>query len=78
MLIWMENIAAKLQKERPNGGLQSEIDAGTCDGVDFNLESTCCNNNDFTPCPDPNGCAGKFNVKYTQFLLVRNALIRNN
>ena len=53
----------KTKEERPNGGLQSEIDDGTCDGVDFNLESTCCNNSDYTPCPDPNGCGGKFDVK---------------
>ena len=43
-------------EERNYGAPQNEIDDGTCDGVNFNIHSRCCKDNQFKPCPDPNGC----------------------
>ena len=37
-------------------GTQNEIDAGTCDGMDFNIQSTCCKDNANTACPWGSGC----------------------
>ena len=34
---------------------QSEIDDGTCDGVNFNRQSVCCKT-EYTQCPGLNGC----------------------
>ena len=49
----------KTKEERPvELGItpQNEIDDGTCDGVDFNIQSTCCKDEAYTPCPDGSGC----------------------
>ena len=35
---------------------QSEIDDGTCDGLDFNRQSSCCRDDAYTPCPHTSGC----------------------
>ena len=48
----------KTKEERPvSGGItpQNEIDDGTCDGVDFNRQSTCCKS-EYSPCPHGSGC----------------------
>ena len=44
-------------EELTNGGTQSEKDSGTCDGINFNEQSTCCKNHGFIPCPSANGCS---------------------
>ena len=50
----------KTREERPaNLGItpQNEIDDGTCDGLDFNRQSKCCNVNVATArCPQASGC----------------------
>ena len=43
-------------QELPGGGLHSEIQSGTCDGINFNRESTCCKDYDNKPCPHIQGC----------------------
>ena len=35
---------------------QSQIEDGTCDGLDFNRQSTCCRDEAYTPCPRASGC----------------------
>ena len=47
----------KTDEENPDGGLQDEIDSGTCDGVNFNEQSTCCKDAEFVKCPEANGCS---------------------
>ena len=42
-------------QERKNGGTQHEIKSGTCDGIKFNRESTCCGL-DNKACPHKQGC----------------------
>ena len=49
----------KTKEERPvEWGItpQNEIDDGTCDGVDFNIKSKCCNSQ-HAPCPHGSGCS---------------------
>ena len=49
----------KTKEERPvEWGItpQNEIDDGTCDGVDFNIQSVCCKAEAYTPCPDGSEC----------------------
>ena len=43
-------------QELKKGGLQKEIKSGTCDGMNFNRESTCCKDNDHQTCPHIEGC----------------------
>ena len=38
-------------EEKPQGGSQSEIVSGTCDGVGFDITSTCCKNKNDIKCP---------------------------
>ena len=50
----------KTNEERPVNSKhyktpQKEIDDGTCDGVDFNIQSTCCHSEN-SPCPTGSGC----------------------
>ena len=37
--------------ENPNGGYESEIASGVCDGQGFSIESTCCKDGQFIKCP---------------------------
>ena len=39
------------KEELTNGGNQSEIESGTCDGFGFSSQSTCCKDHDFVKCP---------------------------
>ena len=39
-----------------NGGSSSEKASGTCDGIGFSRESTCCKDHGYQKCPYPNGC----------------------
>jgi len=34
-----------------------EISSGTCDGIGFSMESTCCKDHDYQKCPYPGGCS---------------------
>ena len=43
---------------------QSEIDDGTCDGLDFNRQSACCRDEAHTPCPHASGCFDNSGSKY--------------
>ena len=43
-------------QELTSGGLHSEIQSGTCDGINFNRESTCCKDYDNKACPHIQGC----------------------
>ena len=38
-------------EENPCGGSQSEIASGTCDGIGFDITSTCCKTYDDIKCP---------------------------
>ena len=38
-------------EEKPQGGSQSEIVSGTCDGVGFDITSTCCKGDNEIKCP---------------------------
>jgi len=38
-------------EENPRGGSYEEIVSGTCDGVGFDIMSTCCKNYDSIKCP---------------------------
>ena len=42
---------------------QNEIDDGTCDGVDFNRQSKCCNHN-HAPCPHASGCFDRIGIRF--------------
>ena len=49
----------KVKEERPvEWGFtpQNEIDDGTCDGVNFNIQSVCCKT-EWAPCPHSSGCS---------------------
>ena len=46
----------KSNQERPNGGNTAEKESGTCDGLGFSKESTCCLDNAYQKCPAPGGC----------------------
>ena len=37
--------------EIKKGGSKSEIASGTCDGIGFDFESTCCKNHNHVKCP---------------------------
>ena len=39
-----------------DGGTPSEVTFGTCDGVGFSRESTCCKDHDNIVCPVPDAC----------------------
>merc|ERR1712080_578500 len=54
------NYCCQTNEELTNGGTQSEKDSGTCDGINFNEQSTCCKNHGFIPCPSANGCSTGF------------------
>ena len=43
-------------QELVNGGLYSEKKSGTCDGINFNRESTCCKDHDNQACQHNEGC----------------------
>ena len=51
---WNGDYCCKTNEEKT--GTQNEIDAGTCDGMDFNIHSKCCKGNAFTACPWARGC----------------------
>ena len=38
-------------EELESGGTKSEIASGTCDGIGFDIESTCCKDHQFIECP---------------------------
>ena len=51
----------KTKEERQVGGCchetpQSEIEDGTCDGIEFNRQSVCCYNEQWVTCPYSSGC----------------------
>ena len=55
---WNGGYCCQTNKERPvELGItpQNEIEDGTCDGVDFNRQSYCCNS-EHAPCPHESGC----------------------
>ena len=45
----------KYNQEKAGGGYPSEISSGTCDGIGFNRESTCCKDNAYQSC-QTKGC----------------------
>merc|ERR1719431_1690195 len=53
------NYCCKTKEERPiayGWTPQSEIDDGTCDGIEFNRQSRCCKDEQYVPCPHASGC----------------------
>ena len=34
-----------------NGGTLNEVASGTCDGIGFSIESTCCKDHNYQQCP---------------------------
>ena len=46
----------RTNQELENGGSQSEITSGTCDGEGFSRESSCCKDHRNIKCPLPNAC----------------------
>ena len=38
-------------QELVNGGTLNEVASGTCDGIGFSIESTCCKDNEYLECP---------------------------
>ena len=46
----------RTDQEYKNGGTSREKKSGTCDGINFNRESTCCKDKDDQTCPHINGC----------------------
>merc|ERR1712008_167627 len=38
-------------QEKINGGTSNEVASGTCDGIGFSIESTCCKDNKYLKCP---------------------------
>merc|ERR1712129_632567 len=38
-------------QEKVNGGTSNEVASGTCDGIGFSIESTCCKYNKYLKCP---------------------------
>ena len=41
----------KTNQELVNGGTLNEVASGTCDGIGFSIESTCCKDNKYLKCP---------------------------
>ena len=41
----------KTNQELENGGRSNEVASGTCDGIGFSIESTCCKGNKYLKCP---------------------------
>ena len=41
----------KTNQELVNGGTLNEVASGTCDGIGFSIESTCCKGNKYLKCP---------------------------
>ena len=39
-------------QELVNGGNSDEVASGTCDGIGFSIESTCCYDKKYVKCPD--------------------------
>ena len=39
-------------QEDVNGGTLNEVASGTCDGIGFSIESTCCYDKKYVKCPD--------------------------
>ena len=48
----------KTNQELVNGGNSKEVASGTCDGIGFSIESTCCKDNKYLKCPHTK-CKGK-------------------
>ena len=46
----------RTDEELENGGSPSEVTSGTCDGVGFNRNSSCCKDHQNILCPLPNSC----------------------
>ena len=38
-------------QEKVNGGSSNEVASGTCDGIGFSIESTCCKDDKYLKCP---------------------------
>ena len=38
-------------QEKVNGGTSNEVASGTCDGIGFSIESTCCKSHKYLKCP---------------------------
>ena len=45
--------------ELVKGGNSMEVASGTCDGIGFSIESTCCKDHKYLKCPHPQ-CKGKY------------------
>ena len=41
----------KTDQEKVNGGTSNEVASGTCDGIGFSIESTCCKDDKYLKCP---------------------------
>jgi len=46
----------KYDKEHADGGNAEEKQSGTCDGIQFSKNSTCCHEHDYTKCPASEKC----------------------
>merc|ERR1712038_1271670 len=46
----------KYDKEHADGGNAEEKQSGTCDGIEFSKNSTCCHEHDFKKCPASEKC----------------------
>ena len=46
----------KYNKEHADGGNADEKKSGTCDGIQFSKNSTCCHEHDFKKCPASEKC----------------------
>ena len=49
------NYCCSTNEEQPGGGLQSEIESGSCDGIGFGRDSRCCKDQ-VKACPHLEGC----------------------
>ena len=58
----------KTNREIPRGGSPSEIASGTCDGSDFNINSTCCIYYDEIKCPG-DSCIDNKEMKTTNSIM---------
>ena len=52
----------KTNKEKKYGATQQDIISGTCDGINFDFDSTCCEYNEFLKCPYSTGCSTIFMI----------------
>ena len=61
-------------KELVSGGSSNEIASGTCDGIGFNIESTCCKDNKYLKCPHEQCVTRHEGIRLCKFDTVLNQL----